>query len=69
MRMILAVSAHEDLVLRQFDVRTAFLNGELEKEVYVRPPPRAEHLAVGNKRALRLRRALYGLKQASHAWN
>jgi hypothetical protein len=69
MRMILAVSAHENLVLRQFDVRTAFLNGELEEEVYVRPPPGAEHLAVGNKRVLRLRRALYGLKQASRAWN
>jgi hypothetical protein len=69
MRMILAVSAHENLVLRQVDVRTAFLNGELEEEVYVRPPPGAEHLAVGNKRMLRLRRALHGLKQASRAWN
>jgi hypothetical protein len=69
MHMILVVSANEDLVLRQFDVRTAFLHGELEEEVYVRPPPGAEHLAVGNKRVLRLRRALYGLKQASRAWN
>jgi hypothetical protein len=69
MRMILAVSAHENLVLRQFDVRTAFLKGELEQEVYVHPPPGAEHLAVGNKRVLRLRRALYGLKQAPRAWN
>jgi hypothetical protein len=68
MRMILTVSAHENLVLRQFDVRTAFLNGELEEEVYVRPPPGAEHPAVGNKQVLRLRRAL-GLKQASRAWN
>jgi hypothetical protein len=46
-----------------------FLNGELEEEVYVRPPPGAERLAVGNKRVLRLCRALYGLKQASRAWN
>jgi hypothetical protein len=69
MCMILTASAHENLVLRQFDVRTAFLNGELEEEVYVRPPPGAEHLAVGNKRVLQLRRALHGLKQASHAWN
>jgi hypothetical protein len=64
------VSAHENLGLQQFDVRTASLNGELEEEVYVRPPPWAEHLAVGIKRVLRLRhRALYGLKQALHAWN
>jgi hypothetical protein len=69
MRMILAVSAHENLVLRQCDVRTGFLNGELEEEVYVRPPPGAEHLAVGNKRVLRLRRALYWLQEASGAWN
>jgi hypothetical protein len=69
MRMILAVRAHEDLVLRQFDVRLAFLIGELEEKVYVRPPPGAEHLAVGNKRVLRLRRARYGLNQASRAWN
>jgi hypothetical protein len=47
----------------------AFLNGELEEEVYVRPPPGAEHLAVGDKQVLRLRRALYGLKHASRAWN
>jgi hypothetical protein len=45
------------------------LNGELEQEVYVRPPPGAEHLAVEDKQVLRLRRALYGLKQASRAWN
>jgi hypothetical protein len=67
--MILAVSAHEDQVLRQFDVCTAFLNGELEEEVYVCPPPGAEHLAVGDKQVLRLPRALYGLKQALRAWN
>jgi hypothetical protein len=33
MRMLLAVSAHENLVFRQFDVRTACLNGELDEEV------------------------------------
>jgi hypothetical protein len=37
--MILAVCAHENLVLQQFDVRTAFLNGEIKEEVYVRPLP------------------------------
>jgi hypothetical protein len=33
MCMLLAVSAHENLVLRQFNARAAFLNGELEEEV------------------------------------
>jgi hypothetical protein len=59
----------KDQVRQQFDVRTAFLNGELEEEVYVRPPTRAEHLAIGNKWVLQLQRALYRLKQASRAWN
>ena len=68
MRMILATVAHEDLEMRQFDIRTAFLNGELEEEVYVRPPHGAEYLAPRG-RALRLWRALYGLRQASRAWN
>jgi hypothetical protein len=68
MRMILATAAHEDLEMRQFDIRTAFLNGELEEEVYVRPPRGAEYLAR-NGRALRLWRALYGLRQASRAWS
>jgi hypothetical protein len=52
--MILAVHAHEGLVLCQFDVCTAFLNGELQEEVYVGAPVVAEHLAVGEKRGLRL---------------
>ena len=67
--MMLAVAAHEDLELRQFDVRTAFLNAPLDSEVYLRPPSGFEHLAGGPGRVLRLHRALYGLRQASRAWN
>jgi hypothetical protein len=66
---MLAVSAHEGLELRQFDIRTAFLNEELQEEMYLRPPPGAQHLAGGSGRVLRLRRALYALRQASRAWN
>jgi hypothetical protein len=69
MCMILAVSAREGLAMRQFDIRTAFLNGELEEEVYMRPPAGAEGLAGGGSRVLHLKRALYGLRQASRAWN
>jgi hypothetical protein len=36
--MMLAVAAHADLVLRQVDIKTAFLHGYLKEEVYVRPP-------------------------------
>jgi hypothetical protein len=69
MRMMMAVAAHENLELRQFDVRTAFLNGWLKEEVYLRVPAGLERkLGTGGK-VLRLRRAIYGLKQASRAWN
>ena len=68
LRIMLAVCAHEGLEMRQFDIRTAFLNGELEEEVYVRPPAGVPHLAsLGH--VLRLLRALYGLRQASRAWH
>jgi hypothetical protein len=69
MRIIMAVSAHEGLAMRQFNIHTAFLNGELEEEVYMRPPAGAEGLAGGGGRVLHLKRALYGLRQASRAWN
>jgi len=70
LRMILAVAAHEDLELRQFDVRTAFLNGKLEEEVSLRPPRGAEHfLNVASGEVLRLYKALYGVRQAGRAWN
>lgn len=46
---------------------SAFLNGELEEEVYVRPPAGAPHIASQGS-VLRLLRALHGLRQASRAW-
>jgi hypothetical protein len=69
LRMIAAVAARHGLRLRQFDIKTAFLNGVLEEEVYVRPPAGFEYLAGGPGRVLRLRRAMYGLRQAPRAWN
>jgi hypothetical protein len=69
MRMMMAVAAHENLELRQFDVRTAFLNGWLKEEVYLRVPAGLERKLGTSGKVLRLRRAIYGLKQTSRAWN
>ena len=66
-RAILAVGAALDFEVHQVDIKTAFLNGDLEEEVYVSQPPGYEN---GNPRVVcRLRKALYGLKQAPRAWH
>jgi hypothetical protein len=50
------------------DVKSAFLNGELKEEVYVKQPP--GFVVKGEEgKVLRLRKALYGLRQAPRAWN
>ncbi|KAI3721795.1 hypothetical protein L2E82_32813 [Cichorium intybus] len=66
-RIILAVAAQEQWKLHQFDVKSAFLNGELKEEVYVSQPPGFESNTEPHK-VFRLRKALYGLKQAPRAW-
>jgi hypothetical protein len=55
--------------LRQFDIRTVFLNGDLKEEVFIRAPAGAEHLTGGSGKVIRLRRDLYGSRQAPRAWN
>jgi hypothetical protein len=63
--MMLAVSAHEGLELRQFDSCTAFLNWELQEEVYLWSLAGAEHLAGGSGRVLRLRRVYQVLQRGT----
>lgn len=48
------------------DVVTAFLQGDLQEEVFMKQPDTFED---GTGRACRLRKSLYGLKQASRCWN
>jgi hypothetical protein len=65
-RAVLSVAAVEKLKLQQFDVKTAFLYGKLDEEVYMQQPQGYED---GTNRVCRLNRSIYGLKQAPRCWN
>lgn len=65
-RTILSIAAKEDLILKQFDVKTAFLYGDLQEDVFMKQPVGFED---GSGRVCKLVKSLYGLKQASRCWN
>ena len=67
-RLLLALAAAKDWRVHHLDVKSAFLNDELAKTVFVRQPP-SFAIKGEEHRMLRLRKALYGLWQASRAWN
>lgn len=66
-RITLALAAHFKWNVYQFDVKSAFLNGDLKEEVYVTQP---EGFIVNGKeeKVYKLKKALYGFKQAPRAW-
>lgn len=65
-RAILAIAAASKMKLEQFDVKTAFLNGDLDKDIYMEQPEGHED---GSRRVCKLKKALYGLKQSARCWN
>jgi hypothetical protein len=66
-RILLAFAAFKGFKLYQMDMKSAFLNGVIQEEVYVRQPPCFESPKYPD-RVYKLSKALYGLKQASWAW-
>jgi transposase InsO family protein len=66
-RYLLALATKYDLHIDQMDVTTAYLNGDLDEEIYVRPP--AELAKECRGKVWRLKKAMYGLKQSGKSWN
>ncbi|RVW35157.1 Retrovirus-related Pol polyprotein from transposon TNT 1-94 [Vitis vinifera] len=66
-RVLLSLAANLDWPLHQFDVKNAFLHGELEEDIYMDIPSGYVANTEGNV-VCKLQRTLYGLKQSPRAW-
>jgi len=64
-KALFAITAALDLEIHQMDVKTAFLYGNIDEEIYVEQP---HELNDGTDRVCRLNKALYGLKQSPRIW-
>jgi hypothetical protein len=66
-RIPLAFAASKGFKLYKIDVKSSFLNGIIQEEVFVRQPPGFENPKYPD-RVYTLSKALYGLKQAPWSW-
>ena len=67
-RILLAIAAYYDYEIWQMDVKTAFLNGHLDEDVYMTQPE--GFISSGSEsKVCKLKKSIYGLKQASRSWN
>ncbi|GEQ70442.1 hypothetical protein JCM33374_g4119 [Metschnikowia sp. JCM 33374] len=72
LRLMFGLAARMKFQIHQMDVKTAFLNGVLEEEIYMTVPPGFTNPVTKGKHkdyVLRLNKSLYGLKQAPLVWN
>ncbi|KAM7520343.1 hypothetical protein LguiB_019305 [Lonicera macranthoides] len=66
-RLVIALAAQNSWPIFQLDVKSAFLHGDLEEQVFIDQPP--GYIKLGDEhKVYRLKKALYGLKQAPRAW-
>ena len=66
-RTVIGIAAHFKLKLHQMDVKTAFLNGELKEQIYMRQPE--GFTSENSSLVCLLNRSIYGLKQSARCWN
>ena len=66
-RVMMVKAARFGLKVEQMDVRTAFLHGDLEEQIFMEIPEGFEN--EDSKQVCLLKKSLYGLKQAPRQWN
>lgn len=66
LRLMLALSATTTRKITQLDIKTAFLNADVQEDIYMQAP---EGMSVNSDEVLKLKKALYGIKQAPREWN
>ena len=66
-RLVLALGLKHRMTIHQMDVKTAFLYGKLDEDIYMKPPQGV--LRSGDRRVCKLHKSLYGLKQSPRVWN
>ena len=68
LRTVIALAVQNSMKMHQMDVTTAFLNVELQEEVYMKQPE--DFVAEGQEDLVcKLKRSIYGLKQSPRCWN
>ena len=65
-RMLLSISAINNLEIHQMDITNAFPNADLKENIYMSAVP---GYVLGSNKVLKLNKALYGLKQSPKEWN
>ena len=68
LRLLLRVVAIKDLELEQLNVKTAFLHGDLEEDIYMSQPADFTTMWEESHLVCRLKKTLYNLKQVSRMW-
>ena len=66
-KLLFAIAAAKDLEIKQIDVKTAFLYGDIDVEVYVEQPEGFGEIGKSDK-VCKLNKALYSLKQSPRVW-
>ncbi|KAH9685014.1 protein kinase domain-containing protein [Citrus sinensis] len=67
-RILLSLAVNLDWLVQQFDVKNAFLHGDLFEEIYMDLPPGCSGPERLNQKVCKLKKSLYGLKQSPRAW-